>query len=367
MSDQDSTADTIAYYYSFQTGDFVFFASIVPLIYDYFLSFDRKMGLIWRGKRCGASLIYCIIRYNALLYEILNASTSIRSLTDQILTSLALWQSCTTLVHSFFAFQQLQAIPIAAFSGLRTYALSRSWPVSLTVGILALSPLGSNMAQYPLGLIGFLDPKFGCEKTYDATIQQVVIIVCSSRRTDVIVVATVSRAGLIISDIIVIAVTWGALRNSSALARPMHTQRRRSLIAAMLWNGSVYFVVLTVLNVLHLSFTLSATIQSDGAPSYVTAFTDPLTTILVCHFILDLQEASQKDMKLDWTTSTPGSGHPSSPTSDGTLNFARAMESMGSMVSSEPWRSDMYVEDGMRDAEALGSEDIALTQPEAYA
>ncbi len=55
-----------------------------------------------------------------------------------------------------------------------------------------------------------------------------------------IVVATVSRAGLIISDIIVIAVTWGALRNSSALARPMHTQRRRSLIAAMLWNGTYY-------------------------------------------------------------------------------------------------------------------------------
>ncbi|RDX45909.1 hypothetical protein OH76DRAFT_1485883 [Lentinus brumalis] len=131
--------------------------------------------------------------------------------------------------------------------------------------------------------------------------------------------------------------------------------------------GSVYFAVLTVLNILHLSFTLSATIQSDGAPSYVTAFTDPLTSVLICHFILDLQEASQKDMKLYSTTSTPCSGHPSSPTSDGTLNFARAIESMGSMVSSEPWRGDMYVEDGMRDAEALGSEDIALTQREAYA
>ncbi len=35
----------------------------------------------------------------------------------------------------------------AAFSGLRTYALSRSWPVSLTVGILALSPLGANMVR----------------------------------------------------------------------------------------------------------------------------------------------------------------------------------------------------------------------------
>ncbi|RDX45910.1 hypothetical protein OH76DRAFT_914360 [Lentinus brumalis] len=152
MSDQDSTADTIAYYYSFQTGDFVFFASIVPLIYDYFLSFDREMGLIWRGKRCGASLIYCIIRYNALLYEMLNASTSIRSLTDQLHHTGSL----------------ILRVPATASDPNR-----RSWPVSLTVSWIR----GSDARRH------------------------------TTRLSSKLSLATVSRAGLIISDIIVIAVT----------------------------------------------------------------------------------------------------------------------------------------------------------------
>ena len=94
------------------------------------------------------------------------------------------------------------------------------------------------------------------------------------------------------------------------------------------------------------------TIQSNGAPSYVTAFTDPyvarfypclqapagfspaefsLTTILMCRFILDLQEASQKD----FTPSDIGQEHLSGFVTrewSVPLNFASAMESMGSIV-----------------------------------
>ncbi|RPD77582.1 hypothetical protein L226DRAFT_326314 [Lentinus tigrinus ALCF2SS1-7] len=78
-------------------------------------------------------------------------------------------------------------------------------------------------------------------------------------------------------------------------------------------------MVLTILNILHLSFTLSS-IYESGPTSNITLFTDPITTILTYRFLLDLKEASQRDMKLD-------PEHPLHYTaSDGVPSFVRAVD-----------------------------------------
>ncbi|RPD82079.1 hypothetical protein L226DRAFT_15636 [Lentinus tigrinus ALCF2SS1-7] len=53
-----------------------------------------------------------------------------------------------------------------------------------------------------------------------------------------------------------------------------------------------------MMNVLHLSFSLPALFNDDGI-SNITDFTDPLTAILISRFLLDLQEANQRTVRLD--------------------------------------------------------------------
>ncbi|RPD72743.1 hypothetical protein L226DRAFT_145648 [Lentinus tigrinus ALCF2SS1-7] len=73
---------------------------------------------------------------------------------------------------------------------------------------------------------------------------------------------------------------------------------RRSLPSILLWNGTLYFIVLTILSILQLSFTLSS-ILTSGGESFVILFTEPLTTILICRFLLDLHEAGQCELRVD--------------------------------------------------------------------
>ncbi|PIL26666.1 hypothetical protein GSI_11242 [Ganoderma sinense ZZ0214-1] len=64
----------------------------------------------------------------------------------------------------------------------------------------------------------------------------------------------------------------------------------------MLRNGIMYFVVLSMLNILQLVLTLGFHAVPDGLFSYVWYLTFPLPSILVSHFLLDLQEAYQRSL-----------------------------------------------------------------------
>ncbi|KAI0704510.1 hypothetical protein C8T65DRAFT_741065 [Cerioporus squamosus] len=58
-------------------------------------------------------------------------------------------------------------------------------------------------------------------------------------------------------------------------------------------------LVLSILNVLHLALSVTGLqITTDGA-SDVTAFTAPLTAILISRFLLDLHEANKRVVRLD--------------------------------------------------------------------
>ncbi|PIL24638.1 hypothetical protein GSI_12522 [Ganoderma sinense ZZ0214-1] len=65
----------------------------------------------------------------------------------------------------------------------------------------------------------------------------------------------------------------------------------------MLRDGVLYFLVLLSLNVLHLAFTLSATF--GHLISNISIFEDQITAVLVSRFLLDLQTANQRSVKLN--------------------------------------------------------------------
>ncbi|RPD59057.1 hypothetical protein L226DRAFT_614175 [Lentinus tigrinus ALCF2SS1-7] len=130
-------------------------------------------------------------------------------------------------------------------------------------------------------------------------------------------VIVVSRVPLIVAETLLIYITWTRLdgRNVFGALGGISQSKRLSLSDILFNNGIIYFVVLFILNLLHLVLSATATVSGNGFQSFVTVFTGPITAILVSHFLLELQEASQVVIRVDhddplhsWRdpSSTPG-------------------------------------------------------------
>ncbi|TFK79705.1 hypothetical protein K466DRAFT_415623 [Polyporus arcularius HHB13444] len=187
--------------------------------------------------------------------------------------------SCSLFIRAGAAFKVLQLVPGAVFSALRAFVLSRSKLLGLLVLTLSSAPVGANLAQYGYPLAGENFPPFGCLQTGDigpGTTTKFVIII--------------SRVPLIVADVLLIYITW------TKLGSRVHT--RLSLSDILLRDGIKYFVVLFIMNVLHLVLSVTA-VAGDLEGSYVTEFTAPITAILISRFLLELQEANQMAVQLD--------------------------------------------------------------------
>ncbi|TFK85769.1 hypothetical protein K466DRAFT_600890 [Polyporus arcularius HHB13444] len=108
-------------------------------------------------------------------------------------------------------------------------------------------------------------------------------------------VVIISRVPLIVSDTLLIYITWTKLRSWVALSE----SKRLSLSDILFRSGTLYFVILFFLNALHLALSVSEVTVNVGAGSYVTAFTAPITAILISRFLLDLQDANRTVVRLD--------------------------------------------------------------------
>ncbi|TBU36738.1 hypothetical protein BD309DRAFT_877790 [Dichomitus squalens] len=103
--------------------------------------------------------------------------------------------------------------------------------------------------------------------------------------------------------------------------------------------GTVYFLVLAVLNSLRLAFTMLSPTVDGSQPSYpsvVSHFTIPLSAILVSRFLLHLQSASLRAVG-----SIPSS-QISSLHLDRSLVFERVVGSLGASISAEDYLKEDY-------------------------
>ncbi|PIL22613.1 hypothetical protein GSI_15303 [Ganoderma sinense ZZ0214-1] len=93
------------------------------------------------------------------------------------------------------------------------------------------------------------------------------------------------------------------------------------------YTGLIYFVALTVLDTLHLVFSI-LDIEDLGGSSIIGIFRDPMASVLVSRFLLDLQDAHLRSIMLD-------SRRPLSTVcvvDDRTIKFARAAGSLGATI-----------------------------------
>ncbi|TFK85367.1 hypothetical protein K466DRAFT_664555 [Polyporus arcularius HHB13444] len=287
MSSDADAAATVALFSSFYTESYCAVAASVLFIYEAFVTFDQEVACFWTAKRNGAALLFFANKWFSMLYYVMSAATTFAPFpSDKRL-------ACSTFIISITAVGVLPFITGAV-------VLSRSKFLGLLVFALSLAPAGANLVASGYQLSGENVPPFGCVQTDNTT-----VALDLRRRSSVVII---SRVPLIVADILLICITWTKLNSRSAL-KGIQQSRRLSLSDILFRDGTIYFIVLFILNVLHLTLSLVAAAGSAGG-SDVTIFTGPITAILVSRFLLELQEANQRDLVLGPNASMHSSRNP---------------------------------------------------------
>ncbi|RDX41574.1 hypothetical protein OH76DRAFT_1489395 [Lentinus brumalis] len=292
-SDADSdaaAAATVALFDSLYTENYCDVAAAVLFIYDAFITLDRAVESFWtaRPKRSGAAILFFANKWISMTIYVMD------------LVGFAPFPSDK-------AMQLLQFCPGAAFSSLRAYVLSRSKLLGSLIFVLSLAPVGANVVPYAYQLSGENFSLFGCLGTDNTsatlTLRFVSLYVITHTVADAAqgnpTVTIISRVPLIAADILLIYITWYKLSSWDAL-KAIRPSKRLQLSDVLFRGGTIYFLILFVLNILHLALSAAA-IAGDGAwsDSVITEFTAPLTAVLISRFLLELQEVDQAVVKLD--------------------------------------------------------------------
>ncbi|RDX51385.1 hypothetical protein OH76DRAFT_330686 [Lentinus brumalis] len=220
----------------------------------------------------------------------------------------------------------------AAFAALRAFALSRDWLLSTAIFVLSIGPVAINLARSGYGLSGVNFPRIGC-------------VVANPALNETIkrVFTGLSRGCLMSADVLLIYITWSRL--PTRFARGTNLEER-SFAGVLRRDGTVYFIILLLMNSLHLTVTLLALQPVFEGTSYVTVFTEPITAILVSRFLLDLQSVELTSL-----------GHIDASTDTGSMGVAEdhslVFRFMGSLAST--------IEPGAHDTSSL---DTALDDTE---
>ncbi|RDX41771.1 hypothetical protein OH76DRAFT_1422926 [Lentinus brumalis] len=356
-SDADDAAATVALFDIFYTGGYCAVAVSVLFIYDTFLTFDREVAYFWTAKRIsGAALLFFANKWISMMVYVMGLVEYASFSSDK-------------------AMGILQVVPGAAFSALRAYVLSRNKPLGIVVAALSLAPVGANLVDYGYQYSGENFPPFGCLGTdhITAALQlrfgsfSLIRYIGTDSVQGNCTVIIISRVPLITADIILIYITWTTLRGSATLT-DIHKSKRLTLSDVLFRGGTIYFVILFIMNVLHLAFSATAVASEDsGNSSLITLFTAPITAILISRFLLELQEANHTVVKLNADDPL----HSSRNTWDSTPSF---ISSLGGFIN--PSRSEQSDDDGgielqvRSPLEALGEEEgevLAEVVPEVAA
>ncbi|RDX40548.1 hypothetical protein OH76DRAFT_1490184 [Lentinus brumalis] len=286
-TDDSGAAATVTMFSTIYINEYCATAASVLFIYDALTTFDREVARFWTAKRTGATFLFFANKYISVVAYVMALVEFAYFPSDKSSENCGVTNtdmcSCTVFQNASTAVDVLQFVPGVVFSALRGYVLSRSKVLGTFIFALSLAPVGVNLVPYGYQLLGVNLPRpFGCLAT-NTTTEAIVIVI--------------ARVPLVVADILLVYITWTKL-NGRDTARDIRPSRRLSLSDILLRDGMIYFVVLSILNVLHLVLSLTAVV-SNNAISYVTIFTTPLTVITISRFLLDLQEANHAVVRID--------------------------------------------------------------------
>ncbi|EIW53116.1 uncharacterized protein TRAVEDRAFT_24427 [Trametes versicolor FP-101664 SS1] len=284
-------------------------SSLAMVVYHHLLTFDAEYKHFWANRKFGFGwTLFLVNRYlplatslsEALWWPVSHNHTGFRNSV-----------SCVVLFTSQYTFEYLQYAMWGAISSLRVHALTHSWPLVLFVLLLALvAPITTAVqltytrrAIDPMTAGCFLDSSRLPFKLYK---------ICTSARSRSrkwrpaltrfpLSVLILSYATYVLSEIIVVGVTFRATRHSKDLAGALW-RGRMSLSDVMFRDGLIYFVAIALLNAAPFIVKFTQIAEPGSKPSgLVNAllnFISPFTSILLTQFYFDLQETAGADVSL---------------------------------------------------------------------
>ncbi|KAI0794749.1 hypothetical protein C8Q74DRAFT_1436582 [Fomes fomentarius] len=217
---------------------------------------DREINLFWQTKITGASMLFFVNRYLTLVVSVY---------------WFPWWDFSTDYKY----------VPWALFSALRVYALrDKAMPLSILVFLLSSTTCITAVIYLPFFHVFSTPYPVICD----------IIVTVSMVAQQIYSVAIISRATLIIADVLVLVITWRATYQSYK-----DQGQSLSLTYILLRDGNLYFLSQLILNTFYFIslFTLVETLEGSSVNALAGMICEPLTSILVSRFLLDLQEAHQ--------------------------------------------------------------------------
>ncbi|KAL1938181.1 hypothetical protein VTO73DRAFT_11825 [Trametes versicolor] len=270
MSDSQAISEVAAasaYISSLITESRIGLAIAALVLYEYIITFGDEVNLFWMRKKTGASWLFFIVRYLAMLFYVFLTAVAYAPMSEKwCFVNLS---TCNT---------GRQHLPAPPFSGLRALALTgMNWWVGSSAFLFACCMFGMCVWELCLGVSGSNLPILGCDGGPNVTNEQGLISAYFSP-----------------PNIIVIVVTWRySVKNGISVGAPIRGVMSSRLAYVLLVNGTVYFLVLSVLNTIQVLPFIPAFSALDQVIGYFVVV-DPLTAILICRLMLSLQSAHQR-------------------------------------------------------------------------
>ncbi|KAI0330637.1 hypothetical protein GY45DRAFT_1250337, partial [Cubamyces sp. BRFM 1775] len=177
--------------------------------WEYLITLDREVRLVWRRKINSASVIFLLNRYIMLVQFAVQLPLSFLISDKSVRPSVN---------------RPLMPDPVLAFSSLRAYAMSnRTWPIAILVYLLSIATAGYNIVTNMNDRTAVRNPLVMSDNAQEN-------LIGASTGT------TATRVCLIVADALVIGVTWWRtyrFRQSAARANV-----KTSLLQLLLRDGT---------------------------------------------------------------------------------------------------------------------------------
>ncbi|KAI0665503.1 hypothetical protein C8Q78DRAFT_1083860 [Trametes maxima] len=266
-------------------------STTVILIYDWLLTHDMEVHLVWSSRKNLTSILYLLGRYIKPLSNIMG-----------IVWAFPIsYQTCYVAEAATF----LPGVVWAAFSAVRAYAFSgRSKWIAAVVFCLSVFPafldLYSDIVYNEP--FNFPDP-IGCRIQYKHlnfsllnffVIGEQWLRSLKARRWNALFSAPyVGRGGVIVADCIVIGFMLKATGLPLCPFRRLAPPSRRPLLDTIYRSGTLAFCVLLCLNVVSLLLSKLVTQPTVPASLLYQYFRDTITSIIISRLLLNILAAGE--------------------------------------------------------------------------
>ncbi|KAI0705305.1 hypothetical protein C8T65DRAFT_652980 [Cerioporus squamosus] len=275
--------------YQYASRQHIYAVLIITTIvyYDWLLTLSEELRHIWSapGRQAVASLVYLLARYLEITRWTLWAYCSHTSISHS---------SCLAVQWMCMILSATTTLVAAAFAGLRMFALSdRNTPMSVVIFVLsALNPICRVVTMVEWVVIEDLPSPDNCTVRGSLT----------NLRTSF---AIASYLAVILAELIVIITTW---KRTFKICRAQLTPNSSySIASVMLRDGSLYFMMLFVLNIV--VFVLPWTFLRDpsGEKGWIDNMSqymiNPISSIVLARFILNIRSADARKSGLSTSVS----------------------------------------------------------------